>query len=275
MTKIIVFDSVNLKTALLARQIQDFNDDIWIFMNGQIEENKTPVMFKESEYIAWLLNFCDADVTVLRDDTNSNNSNFVYVPNITTGDLIDRLLNKTNISLTSDTPISINFKAKTVTVNDTVGYSFIPFGDITSIFIAQPIDKFYDFKFGKLIYRKPEHVFWNTSAANNNSHLEMVAVDYEQNLVTNTYINNINRYYDDAVVRHTVNFNLIANSTSIDETCFVDSFLSDDNLNLFNSYLTYNKLNKRLKYIGPSKFSWPSNPLLIDLNNLFDIISTI
>lgn len=265
MTKLLVFDSVNLQTALLARQILDTNENVWIFMNGDIPQNNQPIMFKDDDNISWLLNFCDINAAVLHDRDGSDI--YVCIPDINVSALIDRLLNKPNLSLTSDTPCTIDFKNKQVKVNDVVEYSYVPSGDVRSIFVSQPIDKFYDFKFGHVFYRKPTY---KVDSKNRSLYKHATDVFFDCDSV-NLYSAKINWFTDNQALLQEIYFDL---TFATDDSCVVDD-VTKDNVNLFNSYLTYNRLHKQIKYIGPSTVMQTPNPFYMDLNKLFNTISKI
>lgn len=267
MTKLIVFDSVNLKTAILARQILDANPDVWIFMIGEVGHNKQPVMFKNDDNMSWVLNFCDLRTVTLNQFNDDPIS--VCIPDVAQDVLIDRILNKHNLSLTSDTPITIDLDARTVRLDDTVGYSFVPFGDIRTIFVDTPIDKFYDFKFGHLMYRNKPCVDTRTLKT-------QFATTSEIELCTDLNAGKINSKViwcrSDECGVYT---NLVFDLAYANELNYAVDTIDPTNINLFNKYIAHNKTNSQIKYIGPDITRWPTNPFLLDITTLSDTIRKI
>lgn len=261
MKKILVFDDVNLETALLARQISDTNPDVWIFLIGDIPKNIQPIIFKLDDNISWLLNFCDIDAATL----HQNDADIeVCVPNINTGTLIDRLLGKPNISLTADTPVTIDLNAKTVKLDDVAGYSFVPFGDIRSIFVSTPIDRFYNFKFGRLVYRTPTYI------GTKDGYSQVTDIVYEQ-AIDSPYATKLTWFTDGAATNIDIDFDL----TYASDTVFALDTVIKNNITLFKQYLAYNKLHRQIKYIGPTIVPWPANPLYVDMSAIFNNIGKV
>lgn len=260
---IIIFDTLNLKTALIANFIVSNSRSAHVYFPSECtpKTNEDFVLIDglEDDFSVFYpyCNFHFVKYSKIDDEDEDKTLLMLDVPE---SDIVDKLTTSTRIYSGINVKIDVNHDTKLVRIDDGFEETKIPFEKIARIYESRPIDKIFDYKNGEISYIAAT---FKNNIYTYEKNIEHMTLYSSKNGIDRFYINNkIDKHDSFSIKYSTVSSKIDCQNTYGVDICSLETFNK------------YKKLidKEKTKYIGPELDYGFLDSFVYDLSDITNII---
>ena len=259
---IIIFDTLNVKTALIANILTTSSKSVHTYFPSKYalktEENFVLINGLEDD-VSWFYPYCNFHF-IKCSKIDEDDEKELLMLDISESEIIDKLISHTRIYTGTDSTIEIDHEDGASMINDGFETIRIPFERILRIYESLPIDKAFNYKHGELKCIGARFV---NNLYTNEKDIRQITLYSSKSGIDRFYVNNKIDKDDSFSIKNS----FISSKTNFQNIYGIESSSIEE----FNKYKKLIDKSK-IKYIGPTLEHGLLDSFVYDLSDISNII---